>query len=77
MNGTGNILDNESVETNELLDGRFGGSLEMLLLEFTGNGVLVTEDEVNLEDRRVNSSRIKETRIHQPWFQDMSGQDRT
>ena len=46
------ILDNESVEVGQLLDGRSGREFEVLLLEFASLGVLVTEDEVNLRGER-------------------------
>lgn len=42
------LLDNESEKVGVLAEGRLGRNLQVLLLEFTGNWVLVTEDEVNL-----------------------------
>lgn len=44
-------LDDEGVEVGGLLDGRGGGKLEVLLLVLAGLGVLVAEDEVDLEAR--------------------------
>lgn len=41
-------LDNEGVEVSQLLDGRLGRRLKMLLFILASYGVLVTEDEVKL-----------------------------
>ena len=44
----GSVLDYKSVQLGSLVDRRHRASSEMLLLVFAGDGVLVTEDEVNL-----------------------------
>lgn len=43
-----NLLDNESVKVSQLLDRGLGREGEVLLLDLTSLGALVTEDEVNL-----------------------------
>lgn len=45
------VLDDESVKVGELLDGGLVGELKVLLLEFSGDGILVAEDKVNLEGK--------------------------
>lgn len=45
-----NLLDNECVKVGQFLNCRFGRKLEMFLLGFTGLGVSVAEDEVDLGD---------------------------
>ena len=42
------VLDHKRVQLRGLVDRRNGSSSEVLLLIFTSDGVLVTEDEVNL-----------------------------
>ena len=42
------VLDHKSVQLRSLLNRGDGASGEVLLLVFTGDGVLVTEDEVKL-----------------------------
>ena len=42
------VLDYKSVQLRGLVNRGYGASGEVLLLVFTGDGVLVTEDEVNL-----------------------------
>jgi len=42
------VLDHKSVQLRGLFDRGRGASSEVLLLVFTSNGVLMTEDEVNL-----------------------------
>jgi hypothetical protein len=44
----GCALNHESVQLGGLIDCGNGASGKVLLLVFTGDGVLVTEDEVNL-----------------------------
>ena len=44
------VLDHERVQLRGLVDGRNGGSSEMLFFVFTSDGVLVAEDEVNLRE---------------------------
>ena len=42
------VLDHERVQLRGLVDGRHGAPSEVLLFVFTSDGVLVTEDEVDL-----------------------------
>jgi hypothetical protein len=45
---TPDILNDECVKIGQLLNSRLGGGRQMLFLKFTGLGVLVTEDEMDL-----------------------------
>jgi hypothetical protein len=49
MSITANLLDNESIEVGQLLDGGLGGVLKVFLFVLPSDRVLVTEDEVELE----------------------------
>lgn len=53
MQDNKHALDNESVQVGQLLNGRLGGCRQMLLLVLAGDGVLVTEDKVDLHTRTV------------------------
>ena len=87
-----NLLDNESEEVGVLVKVGLGRNLEVFLLKFARDGVLMAEDEVNLEERAVHvSERVTRTqtrarsacysapdsKFHVPSYQGTSSRDQT
>lgn len=71
------LLKNEGEEVAVLLERGLWWKLQVLLLEFTADGVLVTEDEVHLEAKSQLDSYITIFTQSAPSFQGKSDQDRT
>lgn len=64
------ILDDQGVQFGHIVDSRGWRSLEMFLLPFARNGVLVAEDEVYLNMHiSILTNRARER--HTPWYPGM------